>query len=309
MDRLTRRTAFPWSLALCFVLLCALATAAPTVRPVDLAAWARQPSEFQGATVASGSATLASDRWAYLLSPDEYEGVQIEAVVTLREPAKQFQFFGESWSVWPDPTYGDQGYEAALLLRAGKEHGYRVQWSHRYQDLALVKYPDGGYLRAVPCAVKLNEAQRISVSLEGAQIVVRVDGQEKIRCRDEIRPLLRGRVGIGASSGAKVAFESVSLRPLSPAPGAAPGAGHTPGFAVRKWIGGRQWVFDGDEPVMLLHTARETSINSVKLRPGYKPQLSWNSHWDIQNQGAYAEGENRPSDPAIVGGGKTLTAS
>ena len=100
-----------------------------------------------GGPLADGKATLTHDKWGSLVTPGDHGDVEIAATVTIQEPAKQFGFFGQRWSVWPDPTYGDGGFEAGLLLRAGKDSGYRVQLSHKYQDVALVKYPDGGYLR------------------------------------------------------------------------------------------------------------------------------------------------------------------
>ena len=43
-----------------------------------------------------------------------------------------------------DLTYSDGGWDAGLLFRIGKESGYRVQLSHSLQQVALVKYPNGG---------------------------------------------------------------------------------------------------------------------------------------------------------------------
>ena len=52
-----------------------------------------------------------------------------------------------------------------------------------------------------------------------------------------------------------------------------------------------------------------STINNVKLRPGYKPQLSWNSHWDIANQGASPTARTSRRRHDVTGGGKTLTAT
>ena len=59
------------------------------------------------------------------------------------------------------------------------------------------------------------------------------------------------RVGIGVSSNAGVRFRDVKLTELPDQPLAA-AAPHTPRFSMRRWLGGRPWVFDGDEPIMLL---------------------------------------------------------
>lgn len=282
-----------------------------------LPAWTRQPAEFAGITVVNKEAVLqASERWAYLLTRTDHEQVEAAVTFTIQQPAKQFRYFGETWSVWPDPTWSDQGYEAAFLLRAGKDRAYRIQLSQRYQDVALVKYPDGGYLQAVPCAVKVGQPHQVVVAVQGNEVRVRVDGQDKIHYQDDLLPLESGRFGIGASSGARVAFSRVVLKEL-PAPGPSkPRGQHVPAFSTRTWLGGRPWVFDGKEPILLLPyeikhkpTYSTQNITNVKLRPGYKPQLSWNGHWDIANQGAFLEGGSKPGPVETRGGGATLTAS
>lgn len=276
---------------------------------LDPAKLVKEPSQFPGVTIADGKATLASDRWAFLVTPAEHHSVRLQAEVTIEQPAKQFDFFGSSWSVWPDRTVPDGGFEAALLLRGGKDSGFRVQWSHRYQEIALVKYPEGGYLQSVPCPVHLNKPQTVKVALEGNRITIHVDGQQRIRYQDRLFPLDKGRCGIGVSSQAKVSFEKITLEDLGTIASAAADKKHVPNFSVRKWLGGRPWVFDGHEPIMLLPVPEASGINNVKLVPGYKPMLSWNGHWDIQNQGAFPEGTNTITPVKVSGGGKTITAT
>jgi hypothetical protein len=274
----------------------------------DIGLWQPLPADWKGATVADEAATMTADKWSFLLSPDDSTAVQCEATITIDQPAKQFGFFGSSWSVWPDRSVPDGGFDAAVMVRAGNGSGYRVQWSHKYQEVALVKVPEGGYVQSVSCPMKLGEPQHVRVSVAGSTIEVDVDGQPRIRYTDRLLPLEKGRVGIGVSSNAKVRFEDVALTKLADQPLAA-AAPHTPKFSMRTWIGGRPWVFDGDEPIMLLPAPESSTINNVKLRPGYKPLLSWNSHWDTQNQGAYKEAENTTVDVKVTGGGETLVAS
>jgi hypothetical protein len=266
-----------------------------------------EPRDLKSSAVADGRATLVADKWGFLLAPGEHADLALEASFTIDEPAKQFRYFGEHWSVWPDLSYGDQGWEAALLLRAGADSGYRVQVSHRLQEVALVKYPQGGYLRSVPCPINLKEPHAVAVTVQANRISVRIDGTERISFVDSIQPLAKGRFGIGASSGAKVGFAAPSLRAL-PAAAPSPAAKHVPDFSVRKWLGGRPWIFDGAEPVLMLVSAQEAYINNVKLRPGFKPLLSWNSYWETSNQGAFPEGAAKPGDATVTGGGKTLRA-
>jgi hypothetical protein len=287
--------------------LCVLTLLGTPGQGVDFSTMEKSPADAK-AEIRDGKAALTGDRWAFLLAPGESADVEIETTFTIETPASRFSFFGQSWSVWPDLTYSDQGFEVAVLARAGKDSGYRVQVSHSLQQVALVKYPNGGYVRSVPCEVKLKQPQTISFALRGGHLGVKVDGKDKISYRDTTLVLDKGRSGIGASSGAKVVFEKLALRPLAPSPAEAPSP-HTPNLSTRTWIGGRPWVFDGDEPIMMLVSAAEPYINSVKLRPGFKPMLSWNSYWDTSNQGAFPEGKVKGGDAKVEGGGKTLTAT
>ena len=274
---------------------------------IDPASLKRQPSDFTGVTISGAQATLQkSDKWSFLVTENDVADVNVSLSFTIQQPATQFGFFGRDWSVWPDLTYSDGGFDAALLLRAGESGGYRVQVSHKYQSLALVKWPNGGYLRVVPCEIKQGQAQSIAVTFSGDTLRVELDGVEKIKFRDLILPIAKGKTGFGTAGNARVSFENFSIsdapaQVLVPAPQA-------PDFSVRKFLGGRQWIFDGDEPILLLPVPEASYINNVKLRPGYKPQLSWNSHWDVQCQGAYKEADNTITPAKVSGSGGTISA-
>lgn len=272
-----------------------------------LADWTSTPAAWKGAAVKDGTATLNADKWSYLLAPEKAADVEVSAVVTVREPGKHKSFFGESWSVWQDKAFGDQGWDAGIILRAGEASGYRVQVSVSLGEVALVKFPAGGYVRSVPLAIKRDvplsltarvRANRLTVLAESKELFTFVDGD----------PLPAGQVGVGVNSGAKVEFSKVTATPL-PAAKVEPVPAHAPNFSVRKWVGGRQWVFDDAEPVMLLPDPASSYVNNVKLRPGVRPLLSFNSHWDVQNQGAYPEAKNDTVDVKVSGGGKELVAS
>lgn len=270
--------------------------------------WAIFPGDWKGAVVNGSEASLNADKWSYLRSQEEFTNVDISATVKITEPAKQFGFFGSSWSAWPDATFGDRGFDAALFLRAGEKSGYRLQISHKLQCVALVKWPEGGYVSVVPCAVKLKEEQQFQARVRGAEIVFSIDGAEKIRWHDVFLPLEKGAVGIGVCSGARVTFKNIDVKrftvdaekPIATEP-------HVSNFSVRKWLGDRQWVFDGDEPVLQLHYEKDPSV-FAKLRPGYKPQLTFDSHWDLANQGAYKDADSKWTAPVTSGGGQTLKA-
>lgn len=275
----------------------------------DLSAWSSQPPDWKGASIVNGMATLTAEKWSTLRAQEQLTDVEVAATLTIAEPAKQFRFFGSGWSAWPDATFGDAGFEAAVLLCVGENGGYRVQLSHKYQVVALVKWPEGGYMRVVPCAVKLNAPQQLIARAQGGEVVVSVDGAEKVRWRDEFLPMGKGVAGIGVCSGARVIFERVAVKPLPPVTEKprVPAQPYAPNFSVRRWFGDRQWVFDGDEPVLQLHYAKDPSC-FAKLRPGYKPQLTFDSHWDLANQGAFPDAASTWTEPVVSGGGRTLKA-
>ncbi len=292
----------------------ALLVAVLTLTPVRAAGpitplvdWTPTPAAWKGASVKDGAATLTADRWSYLLAPEKAADVEVSATLTVREPGKQKSFFGESWSVWPDKAFGDQGWDACILLRAGEASGYRVQVSASLGEVALVKFPAGGYVRSVPLPVKKDTPFALVARTHANRVTVLADGKELFSFIDA-DPLPAGKVGVGVSSGAKVEFAKVSVVTL-PAAKPTPVPAHAPNFSARKWLGGRQWVFDGAEPVMLLPDPASSYVNNVKLRPGVRPLLSFNSHWDVQNQGAYPEAKNDTADVKVSGSGKELVAS
>lgn len=275
--------------------------------PVRFVEWNRTPPEWKGATLADDTATLTAQTWAYLTSGVGSVDVEVSATITVREPGKLKSYFGEFWSVWPDKTVDDQGWDAGILLRAGEAAGYRIQVSASLGELALVKFPAGGYVRSVPLAIKKDTPLVLMARVHANRVTVLADGREVLSFLDA-EPLPAGKVGIGANSGAKVEFAKVAVNPLASAkPEAVPA--HAPNFRARKWLGGRQWVFDGDEPILLLPDPASSFINSVKLRPGVRPLLGFNSHWDVQNQGANPEAKNDTADVKVSGGGKELAVS
>lgn len=289
-------------------LLVSLLTAALSAFGAEpLNQWTAHPADWKGATIAGDSVTLTGDKWSALRAPKEFAEVHLAATVTIVEPAKTTRFFGQGWSAWPDATFSDGGFDAGLLLRAGTNSGYRVQLSHKYQVVALVKWPEGGYVRVVPCAVKLKEPHKLAVSAQGSRISVRVDDTDKLTWDDIFLPLTSGAVGIAVQDGAKATFTHVLVE-QPPAVTRPPPGPHMANFSVRPFLGGRQFVFDGDEPVLQLHYEKDPSV-FAKLRPGYKPQLTFDSHWDLANQGAFKDADSKWTAPATSGGGKTLKAT
>lgn len=291
-----------------------MVTTGSVVRADDVSSWERQPADWKGVTASDNAVTLTGEKWSYLIEPHEATDCELSATVAIKDPARQFGFFGDGWSAWPDPKFGDGGFEASLLLHGQRaatqsagplESAYRIQISYKYQVVALIKFPEGGYIRVAPCPVKLNEPMKLQASIRGNQIVVRVDGNERIRWTDTFLPLEKGMNGIGVSSLAKVHFSNVHLTRSSNEP-ITPPQSSTVNFSVRKFLGDRQFVFDGDEPILELHSEKDPSC-FAKLKPGYKPQLTFDSHWGLENQGAFPDAASKWTDPKVSGGGRTLT--
>lgn len=287
--------------------LFSLLAALPVFGAELLSQWSVHPVDWKGASITGGTATLTGDKWASLHAPKEITEVHVSATVTISEPAKTSRFFGQGWSAWPDATFSDGGFDAGLLLCARTNSGYRVQLSHKYQVVALVKWPEGGYVRVVPCVVKLNTPYKLAASAQSSRVSVRVDGADKIMWDDVFLPLEAGAAGIAIHDGAKASFTDVVVE-QAPAITRPPPRPHSPNFSVRPFLGGRQFVFDGDEPVLQLHYENDPSV-FAKLRPGYKPQLTWDSHWDLANQGAFKDADSTWTAPATSGGGKSVKAT
>ncbi|HBJ37058.1 MAG TPA: hypothetical protein DDZ51_20345 [Planctomycetaceae bacterium] len=273
----------------------------------DFTHWQRLPLNWKPVAASPEATTLHHSTWAYLIAPDASSHVDISATVTIDSEATEFGFFGSSWSAWPDPTFGDRGFEAGLLLRSNEDgsHGYRVQISHKYQQVALVRFPDGGYLRSVPCDVGIHKPIKLRAKIAGGILRVSIDDKEIIHYVDRLEPTISsGRMGLGVSSGAKVTFTDTKIvsipEELIPPPNP-----HKIQLSARPWLGGRTWVFDGDEPILELHSLDDPSC-FAKLKPGYKPQLTFDSHWGLENQGAFPEAASRWTAPVVTGGGDSL---
>ena len=277
----------------------------------DLTQWQTLPTTWKPAAVAAEKATLQNGGgWTYLVAPGEHSNAEVSATVTIDSAATQFGFFGSSWSAWPDSTFGDQGFEASLLLRADDtgSHGYRVQVSHKYQNVALVRFPDGGYLRSVPCEVKVNTAIKLRAKVAGGVLRVSVDGKELIHYVDRLEPAIAtGRIALGVSSNAKVTITEPKVTAVEAESTPAPRP-HVVRLSARSWLGGRTWAFDGDEPFLELHSMEDPSC-FAKLKPGYKPQLTFDSHWGLENQGAFPDAASKWTAPVVNGGGETLKAT
>ncbi len=273
---------------------------------VKLLEWTAFPSIWKGATLEKDKATLTANSWSFLIGSElPFTDGELSATVEIKELGKDKRYFGETWTAWPNKLVDDGGWDAGLLLQADEGSGYRVNFSASLGEVSLVKFPAGGYVRSVPYPVKKDTPVFVGVRWNGNRISVLVDNKELFHFIDSEKPLTIKRTGIGANGGAKVDFSNVSLNKLEPQK-AESTLKHEPNFSARKWIGGRDWIFDGQEPIMIVPVETASTFNCVKLRPGVRPLLNFNSHWDVQCQGAYPEATNNTKNVKVTGSGKEL---
>ena len=57
-----------------------------------------------------------------------------------------------------------------------------------------------------------------------------------------------------------------------PEPITDPVPAHVPAFKLREWVG-RQYIFDGDEPIAWINPKESGMLQEVKLVPGLMPML------------------------------------
>lgn len=289
-------------------LLLVLATVTLARADENLERWQPVPPDLAIRERTADAVTLQRGQaWGWLQADRLLTDVEVAATLTVDSPATQFDFFGATWSAWPDPRFEDRGFEAAVLLRGSAEgdRGYRVQFSTKYQEVSLVRFPDGGYLRSVACPLPPQTPHRVRVAARGSVLRVWVDDRLVIEHGDRREPALRGGVvALGAASNARVTFSQVTLEPRDPevAPEPPP---HQPHFTVRRWLGERLFVFDHDEPILQLHAPQDPSL-FAKLRPGYKPQLTFDSHWGLENQGAFPDALCEWTPPETTGEGDSV---
>lgn len=296
-----------WVLVAIFV----TATGSGALADEDLTTWESLPDDLQPLAKSASSVSLQKNgAWGYLCSPEKYSDIEVSTSVSIEAPATEFDFFGSTWSAWPDAKFEDRGFEAALMLRAADDgsSGYRIQLSAKYQEIALIRFPDSGYVRTVPCKIEMQTPMRLRAVAAGNSIRVWLDDQEVIRYEDRLEPLMRhGRVAVGASSGAHATFSDLTIQLIEAEP-LTHETDHRVHLTARRWLGGRIFVFDQDEPILQLHHEQDPSC-FAKLMPGDKPQLTFDSHWGLENQGAFPEARMNWTTPEISGGGETLRAT
>ena len=207
---------------------------------------------YLGGCHKKSDSALVIGNWNYLLSSDSYSNASVSGTVTITRGATNFYFFGMYHRERPSPSWDDGGYDCAILLRGSDNSGYRFQISTALQEIALVKYPTGGYLRAVSYPLSVGQSYSIQATAYDNVIQLIIDGTTVIEYTDLNNPITSGvfTIGEGFGSETRVSGFSVGTPPQELTPSVS--ISHQPNFSVRNWLGETPWIFDGDEPILML---------------------------------------------------------
>lgn len=267
--------------------------------------WRREPREFQGAQADGGKLVLSAGTWSSVVAPGTQENFEASLTFTILDRAKRFSYQTLSdWGVWSDFGTNDEGYELGVLLRHGPEGGYRVQVSEKFQEISLLSYPKGSFLRVAPSKIRAGAPQELRIVVQGNRIRVTLDGEEKFDYLEECVPRPKGAFGLATSSSAKVAVENVRLTPLPAAAAEAPRA-HVAKFSAREWRD-RTWIFDGQEPILQVFTPGFAINHNVKLKPGFRAMLIMEIAWNPNSEQDYKEEVQTLTPPRITTQGEAL---
>jgi len=215
--------------------------------------------------------------WSYLLSRDRTQS-NMRLCVEARIERPAALSWGRDEGTSPYNYYGGEesgGYDLAAIVRfAGPGQYYRVQLSHRWQEVILWK-STGGVLCVVPATIPAGRTIKLQVEAAGNAISVRLNGKEVISYTDTHDPILSGRYGVGVHES-KAVFSRIAVEPASAAVERTPTV-HIPHFEVKEWHG-HKWVFDGQEPIVRIDL-NDMNLKEAKLRPGLLPQLMGPMYW------------------------------
>ena len=261
-------------------LVVALVLLVPSVlsaRAQDLAQWrviepARAVWTRQGA---SCRAEGLMQGWSALLAPaDAPANCRLECTFTIGKPARPGWRSEHTAFCRYRAGREDSGYDLAVILRhADGGHFCRIQFSSRSQEVAIWK-PSGGFVHVRPAKIAVGKAHRLAAQARGDLVEVFLDGQQVARYHGQAERIGAGAAGL-AVYGADVRFEEVEVLGVAvEAPKPPP---RIQRFHWRTWRG-REWVFDGDEPIAIFDR-KKLSLWEAKLKPGFRPVLYWELFW------------------------------
>jgi len=210
------------------------------------------------------------DMWRYAVAGDEnWQNYTLDFTFSIKRPAPTDgyragdTFYNYQWG--RESAGCDLG---AIVRYRGPDDYYMVRISSGFDHVELWK-TRGGILRVKPYKFEPNRDYRVSVTVSGAWIVVSVDGRRLFKYLDRIGVIPSGKVGFGVRES-RVVFKEVSVKPARLIVTAPPA--HRPSFHLKRWVG-RDYIFDGDEPVAYITDLWGPRICEVKLLPGYMPMM------------------------------------
>ncbi len=232
----------------------------------------------------------AINLWRYAtVGAADWDNYTFETTVKILSPAPRNGIRPGQDCVFMNYQWGREamGSDAAIVVRyAGPDRNYLVRLSSGYGHVELWK-TKGGVVRVVPFPFVANQEYKVAVAAAGHWIIVAVDGRELIRYCDTVDPIEKGKAGLAVRES-KVQFSDIRVTSTAPITTAAPV--HQPDFKLRSWVG-RQYIFDGDEPIAHLGVVSEAPLlEEVKFAPGVMPlctlpgALSWGISWKTNIQ-------------------------
>ncbi len=236
----------------------------------------------------------ATNLWRYALAGQPaWKDYTVEMTLRVENPAPMKGPRPGQGCVFMNYQWGREaaGSDAAILVRwQNADHNYMVRFSTGYGHVELWK-TKGGVVQVKPCPFEPGKDHRVAVTVSGRWLVVVVDGKELIRYADPVEPIDTGRMGVAVRES-RVLFSDVRVTPAAAIDAALPA--HKPDFHLRDWVG-RQYIFDGDEPVGHIAAGR---IEEMKFVPGLMPmmtesiQTTWNAirwkeeqPWELKKEG------------------------
>jgi len=226
----------------------------------------------------------AINLWRYAIAGStNWDNYTFETTVKILDPAPLKGVRPGQDCVFMNYQWGREamGSDAAIVVRyAGPDRNYMVRLSSGFGHVELWK-TKGGVVRVVPFTFAANTEYKVSVTAAGRWIVVAIDGKELIRYCDTVDPIETGKAGLAVRES-KVQFSDIRVTSVAAITDKAPV--HKPDFKIKSWVG-RQYIFDGNEPIA--HFARPDAplLEEVKFVPGVMPFCtlpgapSWGIDW------------------------------
>ncbi|MHB9025788.1 MAG: hypothetical protein ACYC7E_16745 [Armatimonadota bacterium] len=254
--------------------------------PVNRATW----------TMANGVLQAESkvNAWSYYLqgNPADRDYTFSYAMLIPAMAPDRTEYYGH-YPIGYRPGEFEPCWETCAVVRyVDAQHFYRVMFGWLAGDIpggqagaVALWSPDGGFLQVKPYNGNPFTWQQVKIAAAGPVITVWLDGKPVIHYKDTVAPIQQGKYGLGAFGDQFYRFKEMKQSPnsglLPDAQAIVPGK-EAPRFRLAGFLR-QQFLFCNNEPIGRIDPVAPF-INEVRLRPGYRPQLSFGLHWDQYNR-------------------------